>query len=810
MTLPPALAALEAYPRFIACWAYPDATRPGKTIKEPLDWRTGRLCDPTNPANQTSYANADAYVQRMAGTSATHTYHLGFVFDKADKLFFLDIDDCAPSGTWDEQAVELCNMFPAAAVEVSQSGKGLHVFGRYTGDEPTHAKKNTARGLELYTDKRFVVLTGAGTRGDAGTDCTTALHMLIATAFPPNEHSDSVGWTAEAVQEYAGIDDDAELLALMLKSKPLAAKAGYDVVTFADAWNRNVDKLAVKWPSSTGGDFDGSSVDAYLASQLSYWTGKNCERIRDLMHQSALVRQKWDDRPDYLETTIINAVANTRNVYQRPKIAPLTGGVPGVEVTNRPVARTGRRYLSVEDQMQLFEGLVYIIASNQIWQASTGLFLDKARFDVIFGGYSFVITEPSDPQSKPTKSAWEAFTLNQNFSPVSANDVCFRPELSCGAIVQAEGFKLVNTYIPIETKRVTGDVSKFTNHLALMLPNARDRRIKLSWMASVIRHPGLKAQWWLVVQGAEGNAKSMLDLVMRFCIGHRYSHLVNPDAMAKTGNQFNGWVRGNLYLGIEEIYVKNRREFLDTFKSTVTNKRIAVEDKGVSQETGDNRLNGMMFTNHKDAIPITVDGRRYCIFYTAQQSAADIEAAGMTGAYFYDLYSWLEGAGPYAHLGENYGLACINDYLRDYDIAPEFDPAGICTRAPATSSFGEALKESHGSAEMEILEAVESEHVGFKGGWISSRYLGQLLKETGHRIHRNRWGDMLATLGYHAHPSLPSGRATSRALRPDMAKSRLYVRRGHLSENLKDTHAVMEAYSRAQDETIQSLKSSAG
>lgn len=208
MTLPPALAPLEAFPRFIAAQTRPDPEHEGKTIKEPLDWRSGRLCNPLDPTNQTTYANV-----------ATSGYLPAFVFDARDKLGFIDIDNCRDGDDWTSFALRICGMFPGAASEVSQSGNGLHIIFRYTGPEPTHSKKNVRHGLEFYTDKRFMLLGGhPGSIGNAVTDCTAAMHALIAEYFPPNVYSDCAGWTDGPGEGYAGPTDDNTLLQMMLAS----------------------------------------------------------------------------------------------------------------------------------------------------------------------------------------------------------------------------------------------------------------------------------------------------------------------------------------------------------------------------------------------------------------------------------------------------------------------------------------------------------------------------------------------------------------------------------------------------------------
>lgn len=80
-------------------------------------------------------------------------------------------------------------------------------------------------------------------------------------------------------------------------------------------WTADADTLGKLYPSSTGQPYDASGADAAFASIAAFWTGGDCERIKRLMLQSALARDKWEQRPYYLDTTIINAVNHTKNVY---------------------------------------------------------------------------------------------------------------------------------------------------------------------------------------------------------------------------------------------------------------------------------------------------------------------------------------------------------------------------------------------------------------------------------------------------------------------------------------------------------------
>lgn len=808
MTLPAPLAPLAAFRRFVTYRLDPHPDKPGKTIKRPTNWRDGKVSDAHDPANQCSYAEAFATGRPV-----------GFVIDPVDGFWFLDIDGCLIAGAWTPLAIELCARLAGAAVEVSQSGTGLHIIGR--GPVPAHSCKNVLLHLELYTERRFVALTGTNAVGDVMAE-VPAIVDVAAAYFAPNAHGDIAGWTDVAVDGYGGPADDVDLLrAAMASGKKSASAAFGGGVTFEDLWTANADKLAVRWPpdSAGSGPYDASHVDAALAGHLAFWTGKNCERIRELMLQSGLVRGKWEDRPEYLEMTIMRACAVVANVAKaREPIAPpiLAGAVDAVDA---PVAPPGapepvaglivlppsrsrdanREFLNVEDQLSFFAGCVYVVMKNAVWIPSTGDMLDKARFDIVYGGHVFPLDSKND---KTTDSAFDAFTKSRMLSPPTVFGTCFRPEEAPGAIVVEGNRSYVNTYVPITTRRLAGDVTPFTAHLAKMLPDDMDRAIVLNYMASLVQNPGVKFQWWPVIQGVEGNGKTLIDRILSHAVGQRYSHLVNPEAMAKSGNQFNGWIEGNLYLGIEEIYLQNRRDFLDSFKATVTNDRVPIERKGVDQGTGDNRINGVMFTNHRGAVPITIDSRRYSLFYTAQQTEADLRLAGMMSPrYFPDLYDWFYGRRAYAAGGHMYGASIINDFLHTYPLVAELDPADLCVRAPRTSSTDAALVDSMGRAEQEIIEAIEEGRPGFAGGWISSIAVDRLLDAIRAPVPRQKRRALVQVLGYDVHPGLCDGRVNNNVA-PDHGKPRLYVRPGHLSINLSDANAIAKAYTAAQDITV--------
>jgi hypothetical protein len=309
-------------------------------------------------------------------------------------------------------------------------------------------------------------------------------------------------------------------------------------------------------------------------------------------------------------------------------------------------------------------------------------------------------------------------------------------------------------------------------------------------MAACVQHVGVKFQWAPLIQGVEGNGKTLLTRCVAYAVGRRYVHW--PKA-SKLSNQFNGWMIGKVFYAVEDIYTggsgPNKRDVIEELKPMITGgDGLEIEGKGKDQFSADVCGNFMFNTNHKDALPKTKRDRRYAVFYTAQQEPEDLRRDGMDGRYMSGLYDWLR----------NGGYAIVAELLATWVIPEEFNPAGaLCQRAPDTSSTEEALTASMGAIEQEILEAVAQGQQGFAGDWISSVFLGRLLEQKRKHLTHRKYKDVLAALGYVSHPGLADGRVNNN-VQPDGTKPRLYVREGSPASYLVGPTVIANAYTSAQ------------
>lgn len=877
LQLPEAFAPMAPYCQFLIYKVVPPKVPGEKPGKLPCDPRTGQPYALHSEWQKDPAACVDFITALLAAKQYGPAYGLGFLFKPEDPFFFLDIDHAYDAATgWNARAQDLCARFPDCAVEVSTSGTGLHIIGTGTPSAPEELrrKKSATGDLELYTQWRFVALTGTGVRGSAGaTPAAGALDGLVSEYFSRAEPvAGPASWTEAPSPDYTPLTDP-ELLERACRVSGAAAVLG-GRATFRDLFAAEPEPLARSYPTDPGSldPFDRSGADAALAQMLAFWTGRDCARIERLMYQSALVREKWNSartRGTYLQETILNAVARQETVYTGPpaavetdetlpalqgssrqiawaeqvraqkltEISPdtpdgerlarerqaqwwidnrdraaseLAAALKPVEHVEAPTAATGvvdgtvssepqlisgYQYLGATQQLELFQGCVYVQSEHRIFTPSGDL-LKQDQFNATYGGYVYQL---DDTGRKTTRKAWDAFTESQIIRFPKSHSTCYRPDRPAGELITKEGRVLVNSFVPASVESTPGDVSPLLEHMRRLLPSESDREILLSYMAACVQLKGRKFQWAPLIQGVEGNGKTLFTRCVQQAVGLRHTHLPRADNI---GEKYNAWIFGKVFIGVEDIYVTDqKRELLETLKPMITGEDLERRAMHSDQDMRTVCANFIFNSNHKDAVRKGEGDRRFCVFYTRQQAKTDLQRDGLTADYFGDLYDWLKNAS---------GYAIVSHYLQNYPISEEFKKQ-LFYRAPETSSTAEAIQASRGGVEQEVEEAIAESTPGFSGGWISSIALNQLLDRlpSGRRMSQRKRAEMLEDLGYIHHPGLRDGRTTTAVISEGGRRPRLYIKTGHLASNLTRGGDILNAYLKSQGYQMQSAPESA-
>lgn len=765
--LPEALRGLNDYPNFIVWEAVTDGAT-GDVKKVPIDHANGL---PGLAHESLDFSGARAHAQRL-------NMRVGYRLTTNDPFFLVDIDKCRPEGQWSPLAEEWLSWFPGAAVEISQSGRGLHILGSYGNGPDTHSCKRADLGTEYYTQDRFIALTGDMLHAEGCVLNThdAALNHLATNVFLPRKNVLQRNWTERPCDEWGGPTENDDLLAAMFAAaKPLGNRASAQQL-----WERDVDALAVAYPSQTGaGDYDSSSAEMALCNVFAFWTGKDCARIESLMDQSKLASAKWREREVYRRDTILNAVSSCTSVYSKVK----NDTSDTAEITDIE----GTRLLHAEEQKKLFEGVVYVVEDGAAY-TPIGDKLKESRFNVVYGGYSFMM-EPSG-KSKPEKRAWEVLQSSQLIRIPRIDATCFMPQVPPRSLVKGPHGTQYNIYRPLGAKGVPGDVSRFTELLTHWLPDERDRDILLTYCSSLILNPGVKFSWAPVIQSVPGAGKQFLIMVMEHAIG--WAHCSKPSAKS-VNSQFNLYVKNKILVVIDELQSgeSKRRGLTEFIKELIGNVSVMIEGKGVDQYMSPSCCNFLLFTNHQDAIEKTEDERRLSPLYLALQTKADLVRCGIDGDFFMNLFNW----------GRAGGFDNITHYLRNYPINPEFDPCHGAQTAPVTSTTHSAIAAAIDHGASLLLEAVNSNTVGFRGGWVSSIMAFEYLKDANMHVqfgHPKKVAASLASIGYVHHPALFEGRSTRGVESPDRGRRpKLYIKKDSELAQLSSSE-VVPAYSAAQ------------
>jgi len=359
--------------------------------------------------------------------------------------------------------------------------------------------------------------------------------------------------------------------------------------------------------------------------------------------------------------------------------------------------------LNTDQKKVWFKDCYFVEREGKIF-SPTGRFMNENQFNGRYGGKDFMTRKSAQ---KLTDSAWKAALRSTDWVIPKVDHCRFLPDLRPFAIIDDDmGRKGLNTYIPAIIRHAPGNVDRWLDFLNRIFNTAEDIKIFQDYVAHCIKFPGCKIPWSVLLQSAKGIGKQMIGDVIKYCIGESYTYQPDAEELVSGVSQFNGWMRNKLMILVDEVRVGDRNDLMNGLKTIITDRRIAVESKGVDQEMEDNVANWIFFSNFKDAFPIDENERRYCIFYSKLQSAAAIAEAGLDKEFFDNMYNWLEHEGGYAQLAEFY---------LNYPI----EKGALPHRAPHTSSYDEVIRIGRSPLRVLLDEKVENKERGFRGGYVS-------------------------------------------------------------------------------------------
>ena len=298
-------AELKALERWVN-WQF--VKRDGKPTKELINPQTGNLASCSDPDTWGTYA--DALARLNIDTVDGIGFQLGSPYSG------VDLDGCRDSATgdidpWAQKIIASLNSY----TEISPRRSGVHIWVK--GSLPSSGRKKG--NIEMYCTGRYLTVTGLHLDGTPKTveERQIELADLHAQIFGPAKSSAASATVTGPVNSLA----DEEIIIRARNAK-------------------NGDKFRHLWRGDISHYQSQSEADLALCMMLSFWTGRDADRIDSLFRLSKLLRPKWDERHSadgrtYGQVTIDKAINGTGEVWNQPIAMP--NGASGATGGNRPI-----------------------------------------------------------------------------------------------------------------------------------------------------------------------------------------------------------------------------------------------------------------------------------------------------------------------------------------------------------------------------------------------------------------------------------------------------------------------------------------
>ena len=632
----------------------------------------------------------------------------GLVLTEKDNLFCIDIDNCIVENEINETALYFMGLFTDCYIEQSASRNGIHIIG--FGNPPCEHKKEILyndQKLELYTKSRSITISQDIIQRKDDRNFAVNFEYVVNEFFKKEEPKQKLA----SVNHNLTLDDN-EIIQRALNSRSAASDFGHGC-SFKDLYTGNKSVLKTCYQSKSSSEYDASSADLALASHLSFWSNGNHEQIKRIMMQSALVREKWK-REDYLNNTIEKAISNTTSFYTPSQKKIDQENIKGV--------------IFEDQQKELFKNFYWVKADSKICDVESTELITTDTFNVLFNGAHYAYIE-MDTKFKHTIRPSVAFMYSARNHDKLVDKLEFNPINKNKIFYNKKKQKCINTFSELDIDIKEGDITPFLKHIQTLLPKPIDQEILLSYLALNLQFPGKKQAWCVVLQGVQGNGKTLIaTLITRILNGKHCCKLRNDDL----GNKFNADVGKSVYAHIDDVDSSSSKvNLMEYLKPLISDYDLTVEPKGVDRFTADNFCNFIFTMNNKKGVIVKQDERRYCVFFTAQQCRDDLELGEIE-----TIRDWLL---------KKEGYKIVAKFLLDYKIKDEYID---CLRAPISTSMTEVFNLALSTAAQTLNDAIEDNLQGFKENYVSATQARIYLERQGIKASNYKTTEALRELGY--------------------------------------------------------------
>ena len=284
----------------------------GRETKIPYNARTGEKAKSNDRATWCTFPEAAQKVESGK--------YKGVGFMLSDSPYVcVDLDHCLDGGEKEAWARGIVQML-GGYVEVSQSGTGLHIFGRASVQRGRRHDR-----IEIYPDKRFIAMTGSIYEGHAApADIQSGINALMAEYFATSGEKAGTYSKMSKTPAKAPQGEGTQQGAASQSGADHQHSPRVDEVIARLRQGERAELFAAMFDRGDVSHYgSGSEADLALMNMIAFATDGDAALMEEVFSASALGRrEKWQTRPDYRKMTIGTARVGWRE--NRLAFLPLT------------------------------------------------------------------------------------------------------------------------------------------------------------------------------------------------------------------------------------------------------------------------------------------------------------------------------------------------------------------------------------------------------------------------------------------------------------------------------------------------------